>query len=571
MTESISLHDRQQEIITILREQSSAKVTELSQLLGVSQVTIRSDLDVLEEAGIVERIRGGAILRDGYQILTPALAQRARVNEPAKHRIARRAADMVEDGDLILLDDSTTTLNMVPYLKKRKNLTIVTNGVETALALSQDSQHTVILLGGILHNKGASVVGPIGESNLRSLRCKTAFLSCTGFSLDLGMTQSDLQEAQLKRQMIEASQQVIALVDASKFDKTDLTPFAPIDSITHLLTDDDVEQTFIDILHHVGTTVTICRETTISTLTPSHKSDQHYRIGFANLGEDQSEFVLDVRYGLEKAARKIGNIDLVMGDNRLDADVALEVADQLVANGVDLAIEYQINEQIGGTVSSKFHEAQIPVIAVDIPMVGATYFGVDNYRSGHMAGTALGHWIQENWDGYVDTVLVLQHAQAGQLTAARMHGQVEGLQTILGDLPSHILTPIDDGTTKHTFEELVEGVLVDLPETNRVAILSFNDSATLGALQAAYKVNRSKNLVIVGQGADRLVRAEIRRPESPVIGATAFWPERYGERLIEIAMRILKGEKVPPAVYIEHVFLDANNINDYYLDDELEA
>lgn len=138
-----TLHDRQQEIVSILRQNSSAKVTELSQLLGVSKVTIRSDLDALEESGYIERIRGGAVLRDNYRILTPALAERAKVNEPAKERIARRAAEMIHDGDLILLDDSTTTMYMVPYLKKRKNLTIVTNGVETALALSQDRQHTL--------------------------------------------------------------------------------------------------------------------------------------------------------------------------------------------------------------------------------------------------------------------------------------------------------------------------------------------------------------------------------------------------------------------------------------------
>ena len=248
IAESISLHDRQQEIIKILRRDSSAKVSDLSKSLGVSQVTIRSDLDGLEEEGYIERVRGGAVLKDGYQILSPTLAERAKVNEPAKYRIARRAAEMVQDGDLILLDDSTTALYMVPHLRKRKNLTIVTNGVETALALGQEKSgetlHTAILLGGVLHNSGASVVGPIGEANLRNLRIKKAFLSCTGFSLELGMTHHDLQEAHIKRQMIASTEQVIALVDASKFGKTDLTPFASLENITHLVTDEDLEPSF---------------------------------------------------------------------------------------------------------------------------------------------------------------------------------------------------------------------------------------------------------------------------------------------------------------------------------------
>lgn len=568
MADSLTTHDRHQAIMKIIRQQSSAKVTDLSRSLGVSQVTIRNDLAVLEDAGYIERIRGGAVLKASYSFLSPALAERAQINESAKDRIARRAAEMVVDGDLILLDDSTTTIHMVQHLRARRNLTIVTNGVETALALAQESLHTVILLGGIMHNRGASVVGPLGERNLRDLHIQKAFLSCTGFSLEMGMTQNNLQEAQMKRQMVAAADQVVALVDASKFGKTDLTPFASIDELSHVLTDQAVDSLAINELQRTGVTVTICGETTVSTFAPIRQSEGHYQIGFANLGEDQSVFATDVRYGLEQAARKLGNVDLVIADNRLDGEVALKVADQLVAEGVDLAIEYQIDERVGGAVASKFYAAQIPVIAVDIPMVGATYFGVDNYRSGHIAGVALAHWILEHWNGKVDHLLVLQHTLAGSLPAARIQGQIDGLQETLG-VPQSI-TYINRGTNAVAFEEQVVQVLDDLPTTHKVAVLSFNDNTAMGALRAAQSRGCEHNLAIVSQGADRHVRAEIRRPNSPVIGATAFWPERYGEKLIDIALRILRGESVPPAVYVEHVFLNAQNIDQYYPDDGLE-
>ena len=575
VAESVTLHDRQQEIIKILRRDSSAKVSDLSKSLGVSQVTIRSDLDGLEEEGYIERVRGGAVLKDGYQILSPTLAERAKVNEPAKYRIARRAAEMVQDGDLILLDDSTTALYMVPHLKKRKSLTIVTNGVETALALGQENSGekppTAILLGGVLHNSGASVVGSIGEANLRNLRIKKAFLSCTGFSLELGMTHHDLQEAHIKRQMVASTEQVIALVDASKFGKTDLTPFAFLENITHLVTDEDLEPSFLEALHHVGATVTVCGETTVSTLAPKRNQDAQYRIGFANLGEDRSEFAVAVRRGLERAAQEAGNIDLTMADNQLDAEVALGVADHLVASGVDLAIEYQIDEQVGSTVSSKFNDARIPVIAVDIPMVGATYFGVDNYRSGYMAGTALGEWTKRTWGGGLEHLLILQFERAAPLLAARIRGQIEGLEAVVGTLPAHVKSAINGGTTANTFEEAVYERLVKISDAERVAILSFNDNATMGAVKAARNLGRRENLVIVGQGADRQVRAEIRNDASPVMGATAFWPERYGDKLIELATAILHGEPAPPAVYIEHVFLGATNINQFYPEDEANS
>ncbi len=570
MADSLTTHDRHQEIIKIIRQKSSAKVADLSRSLGVSQVTIRNDLDTLEDAGYIERIRGGAVLKDDYNFLSPALAERAQINETAKNRIARRAAEMVADGDLILLDDSTTTIHMVPHLRARRNLTIVTNGVETALSLAQENVHTVILLGGILHNRGASVVGPLAERNLRDLHIKTAFLSCTGFSLELGMTQNNLQEAQMKRQMVASADQVVALVDASKFGKTDLTPFASINQVSHILTDQAIQPSVVNDLQHAGVTLTICSETTVSTFTPIRQSEGHYQIGFANLGEDQSVFAVDVRHGLEQAARKQGNVDLVMADNRLDGEVALKVADQLVADGVDLAIEYQIDDQAGGAVASKFNAAQIPVIAVDIPMVGATYFGVDNYLSGHMAGVALGEWILKHWKGQVDHVLVLQYSGAGSLPAARIRGQVDGLQEKLGKLSPQMMTYLNGGNTADSFEKLVANALDVLPFNYKVAMLSFNDNTTMGALHAAQNRGRETNLAIISQGADRQVRAEIRRRGSPMIGATAFWPERYGEKLMEIALRILRGEPVPPAVYVEHVFLDAQNIDDYYPDDGQE-
>lgn len=98
----------------------------------------------------------------------------------------------------------------------------------------------------------------------------------------------------------------------------------------------------------------------------------------------------------------------------------------------------------------------------------------------------------------------------------------------------------------------------------RIAVVSFNDEAAFGALQAARRANREADIVIVGQGADRLVHAEIRDPASRLIGSTAYMPERYGEKLLELALKILNGESVSPAVYMDHVFIDAGNIDQFY-------
>ena len=288
-----------------------------------------------------------------------------------------------------------------------------------------------------------------------------------------------------------------------------------------------------------------------------------FTIGFANQSEELP-FAIDVRRSLERSAADVGSIDLVVANNRLSGEEALRVADRLIQRNIDLVIEYQIDYKAGNLLMDKFHQASIPVIAVDIPMVGATFFGVDNYRAGHMAGKALGEWVKREWHGRIDHLLILEEPRAGSLPEARIQGQLDGLQEIVGPIPADNIHHLDCGNTSAISETAVMEILPTMPDSDHVAIISFNDEAAFGALQAARKAKREPDVVIVGQGADRLVRREIRDPQSRLIGSTAYMPERYGEKLMELALKILRGESVPPAVYMKHVFIDADNIDRYY-------
>jgi DeoR/GlpR family transcriptional regulator of sugar metabolism len=262
MSDRMTLFERRQRILGFLREQSGVKVTELAQLFNVSEGTIRNDLRALDQTGQLTRVRGGAVVRDGRRFMSPAFADRVRVNSDAKQSIARWAANTIEDGDAILLDASTTVFAMVPFLQDLHNLTIVTNGIEVGLALAQNPAHAVILIGGILRPDGTSVVGHLGEKILDELHIKTAFVSCSGFSVDAGLTEVDIQEVQLKRKMIYCAERVVALIDSSKFGKVDLTSFASLDEISHIFTDDALEPQYVDQLRPTCTALTVCRNGT---------------------------------------------------------------------------------------------------------------------------------------------------------------------------------------------------------------------------------------------------------------------------------------------------------------------
>jgi len=135
---------------------------------------------------------------------------------------------------------------------------------------------------------------------------------------------------------------------------------------------------------------------------------------------------------------------------------------------------------------------------------------------------------------------------------------------VLGDVDPLKRIVLDSGNTNRISETRTDEVLQALPRGYRFAVICFNDDAAYGALRAARNLGREADIAIVGQGCDRIIRNELRKRTTAIIGSTAFMPERYGDKLVELAKHILADKPVPPAVYMEHVFIDASNVDDYY-------
>ena len=556
--------ERQQSILRLLQEQPGIKVTKLAELLGVSRGTIRNDLLTLETENKIKRVRGGAVLLTKAMPESPFTipAELAPTKHAAKRRMARRAVELVEDGDAIFLDASTTVQQMASFLVNKRNLTIITNGWQTARLLKQQTKHMVIVLGGVLVNGGEATGGLLNSDMLNHLNISTAFVSGTGFTLEAGVTERSLEEAQLKKDVLTKSRQTAVILDETKLGKVGVAPFAELENISNFITSGDIPSEFIQHMRATNVNLMVCGENTVRSYTAADSQSQ-FTLGFANQSE-ALPFAVDVRRGLEQAVAANKNIDLVIADNKLSGEEALRVADKLISRKVDLAIEYQIDHKIGGLIMDKFQQANIPVIAIDIPIVGATFFGIDNYRAGHVAGAAMGQWLQTEWGGTFDRMLVLEEPRAGVLPAARIQGQLDGVSDLLGGLPKEKVVFLDSGNTSSMSEARAYTAIQSIPDARQIAVLSFNTDAAIGTLRAARRLGREQDVVIVGQGADRLLLEEIRQPGSRVIGSTAYMPERYGEQLLELALRILRREVVPPAVYTQHVFLNANNINAYY-------
>ena len=563
-------YSRRKSILGLLNERGEVRIDDLAARFEVSANTIRSDLAAMEKARQLYRVRGGAVVPEQAE-------QAGRLGPPhfrsipnsyQKEQIACWAAGLVNDGEAIILDASSTVLHMATCLGERRRLTAVTNGLQVAQLLASEPTNKVILAAPVVRADGNALVGSIHPDLLTSLRAAKCFFSCSGISPEEGLTDVDVDEATLKAQLLKLSRQVIVLADHTKFEKTGAFKFASLTQVHHLVTDESISSEHLAALRRiVNFPITITSPLTAQTMAPMRAAanGRRYRIGFANMTE-RMQFCRQVREGLEKEAQRLGNIDLLIRNNDLDHQKALDNADWFVSNNIQLAIEFQIHSRAGNVVMDKFNRAGIPVIAVDIPMPGATYFGADNYRAGFIAGQGLGRSIGTRWQTAPDLVLCLQAQQVGPAAEARLQGEREGLESATGSLPDERVITIDTPVIMEEAETMMEEQVAAIPPGTRVAILAINDDAALGALKAFEKAGRLDEVVAVGQNADLVGRAALRRSDLPFVGSTSYAPERYGEQLLDLAVRILDGEPVPPAAFCRHTFITRENIDDYYPD-----
>jgi ribose transport system substrate-binding protein len=294
---------------------------------------------------------------------------------------------------------------------------------------------------------------------------------------------------------------------------------------------------------------------------------KRYRIGYAALGNDSS-FQRTVQESLVFAAQN-EDVELIVLDNRRSAKTALRNADYLIREKVDLAIEFQIDEGAAPAIAARYVQAGIPFIAVHVPHPGATYYGANNYQAGLLAGHYLGRWARSRWGGQVDEVLLIEAARAGTLVQGRLDGVLAGLRETLRDAMASCPVVTIDGDGE--FNRSLERVRAHLRRTDRRRVLvgAMNDSSALGATRAFQEAGRAATCAIVGQNAEPDARAELRQPRTPLIGSVAYFPERYGEELIALALDLLEGRPTPPAKFVRHQVITAANLHHYYPNDVL--
>jgi len=291
-----------------------------------------------------------------------------------------------------------------------------------------------------------------------------------------------------------------------------------------------------------------------------------FRLGYAAQGTDY-QFSKEISTGLQRAAAKEG-IELISVDNRYNAKIAQRNADVLVREKVDLVIEFQTDEHVAPIVAAKYREANIPLIAIEVPHPGATYFGANNYEAGLIGGRHLGKWAKQHWHSGIDEIVLIALQRAGSLPKMRLTGMLVGMKEVFPPLENSRVTYVDgDGRLGDSFEAMRRHLRGS--RSRRILVGAINDPSALGALRAFQEAGRTDGCAIMGQNASPEGRAELRQPGTRLIGSVGYFPEKYGADIVSVALDILHRRPVPPAVFVKHQLVTPENVNHIYPNDEL--
>lgn len=241
----------------MLGDEARLDVMDLSEKLGVSSVTVRADLLFLEKAQVLRRVRGGAIAMQPSRYERP-VDLNAALRGAEKDAIAAIAADMIRDGETILLDTGSTIAALVGLLPdKLTDLAVVTNSLNVAIELSPRPNVTVILTGGTVRPKLNSLVSPFGTLLLDRINADVAFISCAGVDVEKGFTNSNWHEAEIKQKMLAAANRVVVLADHSKLKHVATAKIADLADVDMLITDQGASPAVIKELRAAGLEVVI--------------------------------------------------------------------------------------------------------------------------------------------------------------------------------------------------------------------------------------------------------------------------------------------------------------------------
>lgn len=270
---------------------------------------------------------------------------------------------------------------------------------------------------------------------------------------------------------------------------------------------------------------------------------RQYTIGFCNLDE-KNTFAVTVRESLERAAANHPQIDLVIRDNALSSEQATKNIQEFATLPVDLAIVFHIDQRAGFNLVMPLRFKQIPTICIDIPYPVTYFYGVDNEYMGRIAGEAFADWVIQHWDGQIERILVATTRNVLEHVNQRFTSALDVLAEKVSFSTEHIMY-VDSDMENGAAAVAIKPIIDRWQDQRRIAILCINDFVAEGVLDGVRQLGRERDVAILSYDGTPFAQKELANPESCLIVSPTVSPEKYGDDLMAMALKILNGESVP--------------------------
>ena len=294
-------------------------------------------------------------------------------------------------------------------------------------------------------------------------------------------------------------------------------------------------------------------------------------IGFANIF-GTLPFCISVENDI-KAQLKLAGVDLGKGwismDNQYDSVIGLKNADIMLSKHPDFFIEFQADAKVNNIVAAKFGAAKIPLLAIDVPIPGSSFMGVNNYKVALMGGHEMARLIKQKWGGWdgVDMVALAQMPAGGDVTMLRSEGFADALAEEFGidAKKDPKIVRFDGGMGQSEQAKAgMDDVLAAHPDATKIAVTSINEQTMAGVIAAMQGAGRwdPANKVVITLGVDELGQSQLRDGLSDA--GIAFFPEHYGEYIVPAVVAVLQGQPIPPYIYVDNLVITKDNIDKWY-------
>jgi len=566
----LTQEQRLQKTLFMLKKMGKVGVNDLSQLFGVSQVTIRADLTELERQGLVIRNYGGAMLPpkgDGRGFQEP---EGVRPQSLEAQAIAKAAALLVDDGDVLFLDGRIECLLLADCIADKRGIVIVTTSLEIAYKLARNRDFPVYLAGGKVDPSTLTVSGALEGLISSKLHVTKAFFGATGASAETGFTDSSLEEAAAKRLVAANAGEVIVLLQSSHWGSLSLAAFATLPSVAIVVTDADAPVAMVDSLHFAGVRVSKAegggreaseysrfmeyRRYAREGIPYAHAPGKGRRIAFAN-GKHSEHFCADVERGfLAQAALAGFSADhILVLDNDYNPERAVANARRVVEWNCDILVEFNTDARSSHVIADLCKESGIPILALEGQVPSAPYVGNNNWGAGILAGDFAAALIRDKFGGWdkVDRVFLFQLTTGDDSILLRTEGFAASLEAAFGEEAESKIVRLEGGNDYGLAHAAALSIAASLDPARRCVMTSVNVASMQGALDAlcGERVWSADRFISLSHGCDELGLRQLK--DGLVDGSVDYHPERYGVHIVPMACAIMEGRPVPPYEYVD--------------------